>query len=639
MPCELCIGHGSGDFSSGSDMVAEVSVENVLSLSRGFLCPSSSRALLVCRPCVDRIQAAGNILSLWKGKLDLVVSHRNGGSPTSVINGDRMEMDGQSCEVSPRDLPAIPPMQSPASGYGFDPNLKYPPIKSSSSGFSLDSGITFDSDSNGEFFEAEDVSRPSTAFASAEEDDAGSPIRSHPNFGGENPFLSPAMSQGFPSNGDSPPQAHSPGFTTAVSPHSNDNITAVTASNSSSSNRFSPSTCAPSSFNTSMGLPHSSFPTNSFYSPSLSSATSYVVESQPAMSPPLSASHTPPPSASQTTPPPSAMTPPPGFSPVMSPNSGESLPFPSQISIAASSDGALSTAETSPASTSSMATLMDPAMMSAARQGLRLAAPPLLTSMSPQGLSSLTTQQLAALSAQQPALTSNRLRSSPSTYHSGLNAFGTNYSDSKTSLFSLKECRLGLDSFTPYLQPSSLLYGTGNNIPRPRPIQKSLVELDVDLRQDEDSDEKGEYVDYTSSLLHLRPSSLSSSRRGCGFCLSNGERQRECMSHRLKNPETNIVECPQLRKFICPLCQATGDFAHTQGYCPLNDADIPTVKHLKKKRSSAGRLAGGKNIRPENSGLPAGLAGLPGVQAGGNGSLGVVDPSIIAIGPKGGRRN
>ena len=74
-------------------------------------------------------------------------------------------------------------------------------------------------------------------------------------------------------------------------------------------------------------------------------------------------------------------------------------------------------------------------------------------------------------------------------------------------------------------------------------------------------------------------------------------------------------------------------------YCPLNDADIPTVKHLKKKRSSAGRLAGGKNIRPENSGLPAGLAGLPGVQAGGNGSLGVVDPSIIAIGPKGGRRN
>ena len=83
---------------------------------------------------------------------------------------------------------------------------------------------------------------------------------------------------------------------------------------------------------------------------------------------------------------------------------------------------------------------------------------------------------------------------------------------------------------------------------------------------------------------------------------------------------------------------------------------------MKKKRSSAGRLAGGKNLRnPELlglnfpdfaaldnnnnnnnnvglSGYGGGVAGcgLGGALAGVNGSLGVVDPSIIAVGPKGG---
>ena len=46
----------------------------------------------------------------------------------------------------------------------------FPPVLKSSA--SVDSGITFDSDSN-EFYEAED-SRPSTAFASAEEDEGDS---------------------------------------------------------------------------------------------------------------------------------------------------------------------------------------------------------------------------------------------------------------------------------------------------------------------------------------------------------------------------------------------------------------------------------------------------------------------------------
>lgn len=199
------------------------------------------------------------------------------------------------------------------------------------------------------------------------------------------------------------------------------------------------------------------------------------------------------------------------------------------------------------------------------------------------------------------------------------------------------------------LQPSSSLTALAgnvglsgssvNNIPRPRPIQKSTTELNVDpaLCDEEDEESPEASSSFPLSLMPLRPSSLSASRRGCGFCLSNGERQRECMSHRLKNPDTLIVECPQLRKFVCPLCQATGDYAHTQGYCPLNDADIPTVKHLKKKRSSAGRLAGGKNLRADMPGVGVGAFAGAAV-SGANGPLGVVDSSIIAIGPKGGQR-
>ena len=98
---------------------------------------------------------------------------------------------------------------------------------------------------------------------------------------------------------------------------------------------------------------------------------------------------------------------------------------------------------------------------------------------------------------------------------------------------------------------------------------------------------------------------------------------------------------------IFPATKRTNVFAFLS-YCPLNEADIPTVKHLKKKRSSAGRLAGGKNLRPELLGLSSadimaldiGTMGYGGVAgcglAGVNGSLGVVDPSIIAVGPKGG---
>ncbi|XP_049420735.1 nanos homolog 1-like [Epinephelus fuscoguttatus] len=69
------------------------------------------------------------------------------------------------------------------------------------------------------------------------------------------------------------------------------------------------------------------------------------------------------------------------------------------------------------------------------------------------------------------------------------------------------------------------------------------------------------------------PSSLSDSSCSeasslyCPFCRHNGETAKVYRSHNLKS-EDGKVSCPILYNYTCPICEATGDNAHTRSYCP-----------------------------------------------------------------------
>lgn len=62
-------------------------------------------------------------------------------------------------------------------------------------------------------------------------------------------------------------------------------------------------------------------------------------------------------------------------------------------------------------------------------------------------------------------------------------------------------------------------------------------------------------------------SSSASSSDYCRFCKQNGETPRVYRSHKLKSDDGKVF-CPILRNYTCPICEATGDTAHTRRYCP-----------------------------------------------------------------------
>jgi len=84
----------------------------------------------------------------------------------------------------------------------------------------------------------------------------------------------------------------------------------------------------------------------------------------------------------------------------------------------------------------------------------------------------------------------------------------------------------------------------------------------------------------------------------CSLCFHNGEPEDFCSSHNLKTRDGRIVTCPVLRKYVCNLCSASGDHAHTLRYCPLNKDGVfsrgASLPQLKTRRNAAGNFSNRK---------------------------------------------
>ncbi|XP_037815193.1 protein nanos [Lucilia sericata] len=58
-----------------------------------------------------------------------------------------------------------------------------------------------------------------------------------------------------------------------------------------------------------------------------------------------------------------------------------------------------------------------------------------------------------------------------------------------------------------------------------------------------------------------------SSAKHCVFCENNNEPEAVVKSHAVRDSLGRVL-CPKLRTYICPICKASGDMAHTVKYCP-----------------------------------------------------------------------
>jgi len=112
----------------------------------------------------------------------------------------------------------------------------------------------------------------------------------------------------------------------------------------------------------------------------------------------------------------------------------------------------------------------------------------------------------------------------------------------------------------------------------------------------------------TSKLSLLTIKKMMNQMDVCKFCHSNGEAEAQYKSHQLKN-SSGLVTCPVLRSFVCTICKATGDFAHTQRYCPRNKNGQyntgASLSELKRRKNAAGNFPS-KKIGCPNPSYPMG---------------------------------
>lgn len=85
------------------------------------------------------------------------------------------------------------------------------------------------------------------------------------------------------------------------------------------------------------------------------------------------------------------------------------------------------------------------------------------------------------------------------------------------------------------------------------------------LQNEDNSNHNSAETSSVSSLSDTSSSGTSSDL--CRFCRQNGETARVYRSHKLKSDDGKVI-CPILFNYTCPICAATGHYAHTRRYCP-----------------------------------------------------------------------